>query len=209
MIPAKTLDALLTDDRLAPVQRAIVDRIKLLNPGLNVVTHPGKVDLSELVSKTIVQSPGIGIGWSRIREAALSDGAFNAAVEWVAYIVAEARLVGGKRIEKEAIGMAIGARLIEMLADLDTSMWGLTGVLPPSDTPAPELKPLFTIRDAAQGVAYYTVTWTQVVADLGTPIFPAGTGTYDEARNVIQFADDAALGDITKWIIAREEPDNA
>lgn len=205
----RTIDQLLSADPLASMQAAIVTTLASLNPGLNVVAHPGKVDVSELVKKTVVNAPGVGIGWSRIREGFMIDGAFLLAAEWVAYVVAEAKAVNNKRVEKEAVGLAIGARLLSILADQEASLWGLTHVLPVEMEPRPEVRPLFTVRDASQGVAYYTVTWTQVIADLGTSVFPTPAGTYDEAEGVIRFGDEATLDSIAKWLPAKQEPDDA
>lgn len=172
-----TLDALLSRDPLAAVQVAIVGQVKRLLSGVSVVAHPGKVDISELIAKTVTTAPGVGIGWTRIRRAGLAGGSINLTVEWVAYIVAEAKVLNGKRVEKEQIGFAIGARLLAILSDQLTPLWGLSSVMPPEETPAPELKPLFTVRDAAQGVAYYTVTWTQVCADFGVA-FPVAASAF-------------------------------
>lgn len=209
MIEPKPLVSLLLDDRLLPLQSVIVARLLALLPGVAVVRHPGKVDISELIAKSVVAAPGVGIGWSRIREIAIVDGSFSLSVEWTAYIVAEAKVIDGRRVEKEALALAIGARLLQILGDDETAMWGLTGILPPETTPQAELKPLFTVRDASQGVAYYTVTWTQIVVDLGETAFPTEAGTYSEEDNWIKFASEATLEAMRPFIPAKEEPDNA
>lgn len=209
MIAPASLDQLLSIDRVAPMQAAIVSQLRTLLPGVTVTAHPGKVDLSELISRTVVQAPGIGIGWSRIRDVMLADGAFCLSVEWVAYIVAEARVVAQRRVEKEAVALAIGGRLLEILSDQVASLWNLTQVLPVADNPPAELKPLFTVKDASQGVAYYTVTWTQIVADLGRDIFPDHAGTVDVEAGLINYESAEALEAIAPWIPAREVPDDA
>ncbi len=209
MIPAKNIEALLSEDRLYVLQGAIVERLKTLNPGLTIVRHPGKVDVSELLAKTIVTAPGVGIGWSRIRQVMLADGSFSLAVEWTAYIVAEARPVANRRVEKEAIALAIGTRLLEILGHDETALWGLSGILPPEVTPAPELKPLFSVRDASQGIAYYTVTWTQIAVDIGETIFPTDTATLNQDEEWLKFADDAALEAMRPYLSAKLEPDDA
>lgn len=207
MIEPKPFAELLETDPLAPLQAAIVSSLKLLNPGIAVVPHPGKVDVSELISKTVVNAPGVGVGWSKVKTGQHADGLYYLATEWVAYIVAEAKVVGGKRVEKEAVGLAIGGRLLEILADLETSMWDRPGVLPPETTPPAELKPLFTIRDAAQGVAYYTVTWTQIVPALGAGFMPPHTGRYDEQLGAIVYRDPDQIDELAAWIPARREDD--
>ncbi|MFC6444566.1 hypothetical protein [Shinella zoogloeoides] len=207
MIDPKPFAELLETDPLAPLQAAIVSSLKLLNPGVTVVPHPGKVDVSELISRTVVNAPGIGLGWSKVKTGQHAEGMFYLVVEWVAYIVAEAKVVGARRVEKEAVGLAIGGRLLEILADLETSLWGRSGVLPPETTPPAELKPLFTIRDAAQGVAYYTVTWTQIVPALGTGFMPPHAGRYDEQLGAIVYPDADMIDELAPWIPAEREAD--
>lgn len=209
MIAPKPLAALLTVDPLAPMQAAIIATLRTLNPDLSIIAHPGKVDISELVSKTVVRAPGVGLGWSKVRTGQHADGHYYLAIEWVAYIVAEAHAVGGRRVEKETLALAIGGRLLEILADDMTAMWGRTGVLPPETTPPAELRPLFTIRDASQGTAYYTVTWTQIAAELGDAVFPDFTGRYDEAVGGVVYPDHTQIDALAPWIPAEREPDDA
>ena len=209
MIAPKPLDQLLATDALGPLQAAIVSTLRALNPGVTVEAHPGKVDISELVNKTVVKAPGIGIGFSKIKTGQQAEGHFWLAIEWVAYVVAEAKVVGNRRIEKEAVGLAIGGRVLEILADLETSLWGRTGVLPPETTPPAELKPLFTIKDQSQGVAYYTVTWTQIMADQGASVFPEHAGRYNEETGLIDYDEGRMINEIAPWIPAAEEADDA
>lgn len=207
MIEPKPFAELLAADPLAPLQTAIVSTIRMLNPGVNVTAHPGKVDVSELIARTVVNAPGIGIGWSKIKTGQHADGLYYLAAEWVAYIVAEAMVVGARRVEKEAVGLALGGRLLEILADIDINMWGRIGVLPPEATPPAELKPLFTIRDAAKGVAYYTVTWTQIMPALGDSVFPGHVGRYDEQLGAIRYDDADQIDELAPWVPARREDD--
>ncbi len=204
-----SLEQLVAADRIAPVQKAIVANVQQLLTGVTVKAHPGKVDISELIAKSVVKAPGIGIGWSRIRRAALNDGAFCLLIEWVAYIAAEAHLVAGRRREKEEIALAIGGRFMHVLADQTAQLWGLDGILPPEETPAPELKPLFTIADMAKGAAYYTVTWTQSVVDLGEDHFPDATAKTNPDNGTIDFLSPADLAMIERFLPGREVPGDA
>ena len=177
MIEPKTLAELLAADPLAAVQSAIVARLKALLPGVAIVSHPGKIDISEVVAKSVVASPGIAVGWSRIRAPRLVDGSFAATVEWSAYVVVEDMAIGGRRKGREEVGLAIGRRLVEIVEDADEQTWGLGLLLPPAADPPPELKPLFTVKDATQGAAYYAVTWTQTIVDQGRSLFAGQTPT--------------------------------
>lgn len=207
MIQPKSLDQLVAADPLVPVQKAIVTTLWGLLPGVSVEAHPGKVDLSELTGKSVVTAPGIGIGWSRIRRTAVLDGSFGAAVEWVAYIIAEPKIVAGRRVEKEVVGAAIGGQLLRILSDDTTCFWGRTGILPPLRDAVPELKPLFTIKDAAQQTAYYVVTWTQTIADIGATHFPTATGRTDPEHGTIDYADQDAIDAIAHFLPALEVPE--
>ncbi|MCO5059638.1 MAG: hypothetical protein M9905_17510 [Rhizobiaceae bacterium] len=204
MMEPKTLARLLACDPLAPVQSAIVTTLTTLLPGVRVVAHPGRVDLSELLAKSVATAPGIGVGWSRVRRAMHMDGSFGALVEWVAYVVAEARVVDGRRVEKEAVGLAIGGQVLRALADDTVCFWGRAGILPPEMQPQAELKPLFTVRDMAEGTAYYTVTWTQLVADIGETLFPTATGTANPEAGTIDYADPDHIAAIAKFLPARK-----
>ncbi len=171
MIEPLSLQALISADPLAPIKSAIRNRLAALFPGVAVVSHPGKIDISEVVGKSVVATPGIAVGWSRIRSARIIDGGFQLAVEWTAYIVVEDRLIGGRAVSREEIGLAIGSRLIAVLEDADTHTWGVGDLMPPAADPRPELRPMFTVRDMAAGAAYYAVTWTQTVVDQGAGLF--------------------------------------
>lgn len=202
MIVPATLKEIMAADPTADTQAAIVDTLDGLLKGVSVVGHPGKVDIAELVGKTVVKAPGVGIGWSRIRPAMLADGSYSASVEWTAYIVVEATVVDNKRVEKERIGFAIGGQLLKILADPMVATWGRQGLLPPEATPAPELKPLFTVRDQSQGTAYYTVSWTQQVVDIGAGIFPQPIGAVGIEDGAIEYAEGASIQSMAPWLPA-------
>lgn len=198
MIQPATLSQLLEADPIAPVQRAIVACLKTLMPGISIMLHPGKVDISELIAKTVVKAPGVGIGWTKVKRAGISDGHYSVTVDWIAYIVAEAHVVGAKRVEKEAVGLAIGAGLLKILSDDTAWTWGAAGVTPPDGTG--ELKPLFTVADAAQGTAYYAITWSQIVYGLGQTHFPTVEGTVDQDHATINYPSAEELAEMDTWL---------
>ncbi len=209
MIQPATLTQLIAADPIAPAQRAIVETVKTKLPGVSVMLHPGKVDISELVSKALVAAPGVGIGWSRVRTLRAVDGHFSFLVDWVAYIVAEARAVDNRRVEKEAVALAIGNRLMLILADGDISFWGLSGISPPEPVPGPEFKPLFTVADASQGTVYYTVTWSQTLTGLGATYLPTVTGTVDPDAAIIHYPSAEELAEMDGWLAGGPEVDDA
>lgn len=210
MIAPATLQQIMEADPTADTHKAIVDTLDRLLKGVSVVAHPGKVDISELVGKTVVKAPGIGIGWTRIRPAMLADSSYSASVEWTAYIVVEATIVAGKRVEKERVGFAIGGQLLKILADPAVSSWGRAGVAPvETSSPLPELKPLFTVRDQSQGTAYYTVSWTQQIVDIGAGVFPQPIGAVNIDDGSIAYAKNADIRSMAPWLPAEVVGDDA
>lgn len=206
MNPA-SLTQLLEVDPLSDFQAAIVAGISTLLTGVTVNAHPGKADIGELVAKTIVPAPGISIGWARMRRAGYPEGGYTLNVEWAAYIVAEAAVVGNRRVEAQDVAFAIGARLLDILDEEVTSLWGMAGVLPPESNPPPELKPIFTVKDAGKGTIYYAVTWTQGVADLGQIRFPGNVGEADPDNGTINYETEADIDAIKQWLPALEVED--
>jgi hypothetical protein len=84
-----------------------------------------------------------------------------------------------------------------------TSSWGRTGLAPvETSAPAPEFKPLFTVRDQSEGTVYYTVSWTQRVVDIGTGIFPATIGTANVEAGAIEYAENASIAKMAPWLPA-------
>ena len=204
MIAPMPLAALLAADPLAPIKTAIRDRLATLLPGVTVVSHPGKIDISEVVGKSVVAAPGIAVGWSRIRALRIIDGGHQLAVEWTAYVVVEDAAIAGRRVEREALGLAIGSRLVAILEDPGSHTWGCGNLLPPEADPRPELRPMFTVRDMTAGAAYYAVTWTQTLVDQGASLFagetPATTSAEDETAIDLEF-----IGELPPAVLAMLE----
>lgn len=171
MIAPASLSDLLTADPLRAWQAAIVAELASLLPGVKVVSHPGKIDISQMLAKTVVPAPGVAVGWTRVRTAKVIDGTVDLTVEWAAYAVVEDKVIGDVRIDRDRLAFALGTRLLMILADPEATAWGLTSVTPPAEQPAPQLVPLFTIADQAKGVGYLAVTWTQSLVGQGDSLF--------------------------------------
>lgn len=171
MIAPQTLAGLLADDPLSALKGSIVTTLSVLLPGIRIVSHAGKLDVADVVAKAVVEAPGVMVGWTRMRPGQIRDGSFHLPVELVAYIVAGDAVVADRRVEREAVGLAIGRRLLQIVADRETATWGRDGLTPPAIDPPPEFKPVFTARDFGQGLAYFAVTWTQTLVDQGHSLF--------------------------------------
>lgn len=176
-----TLAALLAQSSLRQVQTAMVARVDAHFADVAVVAHPGKLDVNDAIEKQIVAAPGVAIGWTRTRASRETAGHFGLPVEWAAFVVAEDKPVANRRVSREDIGHAIGSELLRLLNDPDVSTWGVAGLAHPEADPAPEFRPLFTVKSAGEGVALYAVTWTQRLVDLGLGAFGGATPVIDES----------------------------
>jgi hypothetical protein len=169
------LPALVEADPVKGWQSAIVATIDGLLTGVTVRSHPGKVDISQMMAKTIVPAPGIALGWSRVRPEKYIDGRYDLTVDWSAYIVVEDAVLSGKRVDRDRIGFAVGSYLLQILADPDVALWGMTSVTMPAEKPPAQLTPLFAVADEARGTNYLAVTWTQSLIAQGPGLFGGPT----------------------------------
>lgn len=182
MITTQSLAEIIAESRIEEAQSAIVATLAALIPDVSVRSHPGELDLADVLEHSFVSAPGITVGWSGIQSPRELDGSFHTSVQWVAYIVADAHvdLSASKRTEKQVVAHAIGLRLLRILSDPDVSSWGLGRISPPSVEPAPELRPFFTAMSYASGAVIFAVTWSQDLMDAGAPFFG------DEATTVTE-----------------------
>lgn len=174
MAPA-TLAEILSADPLEAWQRAIVARLVTLFPGVTVKAHPGKIDISQMIAKTIVPAPGIAVGWSRVRSIEIINGMVDLTVDWSAYLVVEAKAIENRAVDRDRLGWALGYRMMMILADREETTWGLNQITPPSEQPAPQLVPLYTVQDESRGVGYLAATWSQTLVAQGAGLYDAPT----------------------------------
>lgn len=177
-IAPASLSEILASTRFEELRKAIVAQLGVLMRGVNVVEHPGKLDINDWVAKAIVSAPGVAVGWNRMRAPRDLGGTFCLPVDFVAYIVAEdyadTSATPPRRIFRDVVANAIAARLLLILADPDTGSWGLTGITPPATEPDPEVRPVFTMKTAENGTALFAVTWTQGLVLEGASLFDQG-----------------------------------
>ncbi|PWV97710.1 hypothetical protein DFR52_106235 [Hoeflea marina] len=206
MIEAKTLSGLILDNRIEAVKTAIVQTITSHLSGVTVLSHPGKLDISDVVENDIVKAPGIAIGWTRIRAVEDVSASHGLMVEFAAYIVVEdlADIGLKRRVDREVVGHAIGGFLLQLLGDEDAASWGLTYIGLPLTTPPAEFRPLFTARSFARGMAYYVVTWTQTVFEHGASPFSTETPQVSETEDEQVLFDDG-IPDEIRALIERDQ----
>ncbi|KZM49453.1 hypothetical protein [Labrenzia sp. OB1] len=167
--------------------------------GVAVRSHPGKLDIYDVVSRDLVKSPGIALGWTQIRAMRQTAGHYCLPVEFAAYVVVEdlADRQRGRRFPRERVAHAIGTRLLAILNDPDLADWGLANIGLPESDPAPVFRPMFTATAYQKGTAYYAVTWTQELVGLGPDFLAGATPAFtvpDEERGPgLKFPDDAGI----------------
>ncbi len=166
-----TLAQRLADARLMTAHKAIVATLGPLFPGVDVVRHPGRVDLTDLLEKQIFRAPTIAVAATRVRVSRELAGQYECIVEWTGYLIVEDQVVGGRRIERDEIAHALGVGILNVLDDPQTARWGLDDISDPALSPQPEYRPIFAVRALEQGVALYGVTWTQTLYALGAPLW--------------------------------------
>ncbi len=208
MTPVALLD-LLAADRIGALKAAIVARLASLLPGVTVVDHPGKVDVSDIVAKAVVATPGVAVGWAQLRPIARAPGGADTEISAIAYVVVEDKVIGTppRRVERERLGLAIGGQILRILGQDGGQRWGVVGITPAEGA---ALKPLFTVRAMAEGVAYYAVTWTQVLLDAVPGPFeglPVGEG--DPETAVVQYDSEEDLERALAGILAAADAEDA
>lgn len=169
--PGRTLAQRLAAARLAPAHKAIVASLKPHFPDVQVVRHPGRVDVADLVAKDIFSAPALAIAATRARPQREHNGEYGLEVEWTGYVIAEDKVIAGRRVERDEIGHAIGEGLIEILQAETVCRWGLTDITDPAFDGAQALRPVFTVKSYERGVALYAVTWSQTLLNLGAPLW--------------------------------------
>ncbi|MGX1100252.1 hypothetical protein [Amorphus sp. MBR-141] len=194
MEPQSLLD-MIQETRIEPVTAAAVRTFADLMPDVTVTGHPGKLDIADVVKRSVVRAPGVAVGWSSIKRDRQIVGTYLLSVSFAAYVVVEDYVdrAAKRRIARDVVAHAIGGRLLNILSDSDLAAWGLEGVTLPLLDPEPEFKPLFTAKDAEAGTAYYAVTWRQSIVDLGAAIMDGPTPATDEALPGVRFEEDFDL----------------
>lgn len=179
MIAPLSLPGMIAATRVDQCKAAIVARLGELCLGVKVVAHPGKLDINDVLAKAVVTAPGIAVGLSRVRGRRDIGGTFSMPVDWSAYLVTEDygdRSVQPPRsVAREIVAYGIANHLLRILADPDVASWGLGGIGEVWSEPAPELRPLVTMKTAEQGTAVFAVTWTQELVLEGRGFFDGPT----------------------------------
>jgi hypothetical protein len=164
MIAPATIAERLAGSRLVGFLPAIEAALKPLFPGVTVRSHPGRIDVSDLIEKDIFLPPMIAVALTRWRGPVGVGGDWTLALECAAYVVTEDMAIAGRATPRQEVAFALSHGLIAVLADWETARWGLSSITAPEDA---EVRPLFTSETFAKGSAFYAVTWKQSLIGLG------------------------------------------
>lgn len=164
MTPRPILD-LVAASRLFDLRRAIVATLSWLFPDVQVVAHPGKIDMSDVIAGGVFAGVSMHVAATRLpADAGTSAGQMASAVDLAVYVVAEDRSYGEPKrlVTRDEIALALCDALKELLEQPSgsASRWGLSDVGYPV---AVEAKPLFTAKSYAKGLVFWAVTWRQDV----------------------------------------------
>ena len=207
MMEPQSLLAMIQDTRIETVTSKAVETFAGLMPDVTVTGHPGKLDIADVVKRSVVRAPGVAVGWTSIKRDRQIAGTYSLTVSFAAYVVVEhyADHAAKRSIPREAVAHAIGNRLLRILSDADLAAWGLEGVTLPLLDPEPEFKPLFTAKDAEAGTAYYVATWRQAIIDQGAAIMDGPTPEIDETYPGVQFPEGTELPPEVLAMIEQED----
>ncbi|MFL9829016.1 hypothetical protein, partial [Rhodoplanes sp. SY1] len=169
MIAPATIAERLAASRLVGFLPAIEAALKPLFPDVTVRSHPGRIDVSDLIEKDIFLPPMIAVALTRWRGPVGVGGDWKLALECAAYVVTQDVAIGGRATPRQEVAFALSHGILDVLADFGTARWGLQNIGSPEDA---EARPLFTSETFAKGAAFYAVTWKQALFGLGAdPLF--------------------------------------
>lgn len=155
-----TREQILAQPRVKALRDAVVAQLQTRFVDLEVRPHIGKLDISDVVEKSIFNPPSIAVAATRVKPDGRLSGADDFVVDLTAYVVAEDLMVCGARVERDEMAIAICEALLISLADDDFADWGAENVGLPDDAQG---QPLFTIASMTRGAVYYAVTWRQTL----------------------------------------------
>ncbi|MDC7787361.1 hypothetical protein PQJ75_13560 [Rhodoplanes sp. TEM] len=171
MIAPATIAERLAASRLVGFLPAVEAGLKPLFPGVTVRSHPGRIDVSDLIEKEVFLPPMIAVALTRWRGPIVVDGSWRLTVECAAYVVTEDMAVAlagpngpARATPRQEVAFALSHGVLDVLADWETARWGLQSITSPDKA---EARPLFTSETFGKGAAFYAVTWEQSLFGFG------------------------------------------
>jgi len=158
---------ILSTGRLFALRAAIVAAFAALMPEVDVRTHPGRLDMGDVLEKGVFVAPCVAVAVSRAKDAARLSRGDDLVAEITAYVVAEDLMVGGLRVERDEFALALCETILRALADDDFAHFARDAG-PPEEA---EATPVFTMKSFEHGAVYYAVTWRCTLYAVADPAF--------------------------------------
>lgn len=173
MIAPVTNEQMLQSARVFALREAIVARFATHFLDVDVRSHPGKLDMGDVLAKDVFAPPSIAIAATRLTDEDRLSGSDDLTVQITAYVVTEDMMIGDPQhlVKRDEIGLAICEAAIVALSDPDFTTWGVANI---GDIDDAQSHPLFTMAKYEQGTVYYAVTWKQTLYALGDADFYTG-----------------------------------
>lgn len=165
-----TLLEIIAASRLHELREAAKDGLKTIVSGVEVRSHPGRLDLSDVVAEDTFVAPSILVALTKFTPDPRLSGAEDDCAHLAAYVIVEDMVLDGRRYERDEIGPALCDYIAHYLVKA-APMWGLEGVGVPDDVVG---QPVFTAKTFARGMAFYAVAWRQDIYARGEPQFGGG-----------------------------------
>lgn len=168
---ARSLQDLLASSRLFECREAIRSTLAGLFPDIEVATHPGKIDIADIVATDSFTAPSIHVAIAEVRPPDYRNSGFREIrLKVAAYVVVEDRAIGNppKLCTRDELGLAICDGVIAVAENPHLSRWGLNDIAYPEDV---EMRPLLTVKSFTKGTAYYAVTFRQLLTGCGDPFW--------------------------------------
>ena len=172
-IAPMTLSARIAASRLAPLPAAIANSLRPLFLGVQVKTHPGRIDVADVLAGDIFLPPMIAISVVAADPEVQTPADYSIHAECCAYVVSEDMAIGNLSTGRDQVALAMCQGVADVLADMDAPRWGLASITSPDTI---RIRPLFTQLSFEKGIAFYAVTWRQRLFELGAPMPPPLAG---------------------------------
>lgn len=164
-----TLSARIAASRLSPLPEAVASTLRPLFPGVTVKTHPGRIDIEDVLAGTVFAPPMIAISVVGADPSLDLAADYSVIADCCAYVISEDMAIGNFSVGRDQVALAMCQGVVDVLADLDTSRWSLAEITSPE---AIRIRALFTQLAFEKGVAFYGVTWRQKLFALGEAMTP-------------------------------------
>ena len=165
-----TLTQIVAFSKIHALQTAIVKTLETLFPDINVKSHPGKLDIEDIVAKDVFNAPALAIAIIRQTEHGRLSASRDVTVSVSIFVIVEDMAIGEPplAVYKDELGHGICDALTCLLNGRDSSRWGYqdSDIAFPADVKA---MPIFTIASADRAAAIYAVTFEQTLHNLDLP----------------------------------------